>query len=200
MKLVSGLPETRCGAGSKLEGTVNVRKFLPQLLKQYSIDMLIDAPCGDMNWMAQTDLRHVLYLGIEKDPVNALTARNKNFKPSTFAPLTKTIVEGDVLAIEKLTRFYSIHKNLLLCRDYIQHIPNAAIEAFIECIKQAPIDWLLITCHDYASNIELDVHGIFRPVNLRKPPFNFPEPVHMIVEPAGRFLGLWNVNSLRKEQ
>ena len=43
--------ESRSGEGSTLENTQNVRNELPKILKKYNIKSMLDAPCGDFNWM-----------------------------------------------------------------------------------------------------------------------------------------------------
>jgi hypothetical protein len=43
--------ESRSGEGSTLENTQNVRNELPIVLKKYKIKSVLDAPCGDFNWM-----------------------------------------------------------------------------------------------------------------------------------------------------
>jgi hypothetical protein len=49
MKFSGGLPETRCGAGSKMENTAQARAILPQVIAELKIKSLLDAPCGDFN-------------------------------------------------------------------------------------------------------------------------------------------------------
>ena len=43
--------ESASGLGSTLKYTENLRRELPQLLRQYSLGKVFDAPCGDFNWM-----------------------------------------------------------------------------------------------------------------------------------------------------
>ena len=43
--------ESRSGPGSTVDGTTNLRRYLPTLFDEFSIRTVLDAPCGDFNWM-----------------------------------------------------------------------------------------------------------------------------------------------------
>ena len=47
----SGLPETACGRGSKLERTVAQRAALARWVEQYEIHSIVDIGAGDLNWI-----------------------------------------------------------------------------------------------------------------------------------------------------
>lgn len=51
----SGLPETPCGAGSKVSRTELIRKFLKKIYKKYDIKSVSDVGCGDQNWIHLVD-------------------------------------------------------------------------------------------------------------------------------------------------
>lgn len=46
----SGLPETRCGAGSTVEATIQHRKFLARAAIEHKIRTVVDVGAGDLNW------------------------------------------------------------------------------------------------------------------------------------------------------
>lgn len=50
-----GFPETVSGGGSTIKNTQDVRKFLPEVIEQYGIQSMFDAPCGDRNWIKTLD-------------------------------------------------------------------------------------------------------------------------------------------------
>src|SRR6185369_10677934 len=68
-------PESASGRGSTLQRTTVIRRVLPALLKDVGAESLLDAPCGDFNWMRSTELRSVKYIGA--DVVPKLIARNE---------------------------------------------------------------------------------------------------------------------------
>src|SRR5688500_1614611 len=60
-----GDPESVSGRGSTLARTVNIRKALPELLRSINARSLLDAPCGDFNWMRLVDLGEIRYTGVD---------------------------------------------------------------------------------------------------------------------------------------
>jgi len=50
------------GNGSELDAVENLIKELPLLLKKYNIKIIIDAPCGDYNWMKNLNYEFESYL------------------------------------------------------------------------------------------------------------------------------------------
>src|SRR4051794_6314922 len=55
---------TRSGAGSTLAGTPGFREFLVEVIREYDIASIFDAPCGDFHWMKEVPLPDELsYLG-----------------------------------------------------------------------------------------------------------------------------------------
>ena len=51
-----GSNESRSGLGSNLDLTHQVRRALPPLLRGLAVKSMLDAPCGDYNWMPHVDL------------------------------------------------------------------------------------------------------------------------------------------------
>ena len=43
---------TVCGWGSEIEHTENIRKQLPQIIKDYGSKSVNDAGCGDLHWIS----------------------------------------------------------------------------------------------------------------------------------------------------
>src|SRR5258708_29390938 len=71
-----GQHDSVSGPGSILESTVNLRTELPGLLKKYNIRTVIDAACGDFNWMKDCKIEIDNYTGI--DIVEDLITANNN--------------------------------------------------------------------------------------------------------------------------
>jgi hypothetical protein len=51
-----GDDESVSGPGSSLTRTAKLRRELPALLQKVGARTLLDAPCGDFNWMKDTPL------------------------------------------------------------------------------------------------------------------------------------------------
>lgn len=188
MKFSCGLPETACGAGSRVSYTSGLREWLSLLLWELKIDTLLDAPCGDFNWMAHTDLTGVRYIGIDYD-MEHLKAADRESVPKKFSPLSKTLIYAD-LVTDTLPR-----ADMVLCREFFQHLPNSLVAAVIRNFVLSGSSWLLATSHNNVVNKNIAGPGGFRPLNLMAPPFSFPSP-HRSIEDApgsGRILGLWTM-------
>ena len=47
--------ESRSGIGSTVDGTAKLREELPRLVQSLGATSLLDAPCGDFNWMREVE-------------------------------------------------------------------------------------------------------------------------------------------------
>ena len=56
--------ESLSGPGSTIEYTENIRKEIPELINQFSVQKILDAPCGDYNWFRKVPRnKNVFYIG-----------------------------------------------------------------------------------------------------------------------------------------
>jgi hypothetical protein len=65
--------ETRSGSGSTIAATEPIRAELPRLFADLGIEILVDAGCGDCNWIHQITEELRLYLGFDLMPFCAAT-------------------------------------------------------------------------------------------------------------------------------
>src|SRR5689334_10848100 len=68
-------PESVSGRGSTLARTQVITSQLPPLLRELGAGTLLDAACGDFNWMRRVELGEVKYVGV--DVVPGLISRNR---------------------------------------------------------------------------------------------------------------------------
>ncbi len=188
MPFTGGLPETACGAGSTFENTENVREWLPRMFSRLRVMKVLDAPCGDFNWMSKTDLYGIEYIGADYDATHCAWVRARESQPSKFKPHSKTAVTLDIC------RDSLPSADLMLCRDFLQHLPNVSVYDVLKNFKASNIPWLLATSHDNDENKDIEEAGMFRSVNLTAAPFNLPPPREAIADGDGRILGLWHRN------
>jgi hypothetical protein len=176
--------ESLSGAGSSLEATKNLRAALPGLISKYGIRSMLDAPCGDFYWFRHVDLPGgVTYLGADvvDELVNANQQKYGN-GPYSFRPLDITT--------DELPRV-----DLWLCRDVLFHFSDRDIFRTLRRFANSEIEYLLTTSHTEASRNQDIPTGDFRLLNLKLPPFDFPEPEVWIDDwipgyPVRR-MGLW---------
>jgi hypothetical protein len=185
MEFTGGLPETRCGLGSTVRFTEQLRPQLENLFRFLGVTSIVDAPCGDFNWMSRVDLSQIKYTGIDRDRDNLLKATRLS-EPEHFAPRVKVILELD------LTFHVLPTADLILCRDFLQHLPKSDIRQVLFNFKRSGAKWVLITNHEqWVKNEDIERPGGFFPVNLMMEPFYFPPPVDRIVDGHRRTLSLW---------
>lgn len=181
-----GDPESVSGRGSTLARTAEVRRVLPEVLAGVGARTLLDAPCGDFNWMRRVALGGVEYTGA--DVVPEIVERNRRL----YAGPGVSFVVADV------TRDRLPRADLVLCRDCFIHLSFRDVFAAVANFKRAGSGFLLATTHVAVTENEDIRTGGWRSVNLQAPPFNFPPPRRLIVEDAelGKCLGLWSLEEL----
>lgn len=192
MLFSAGRPETLCGAGSTLENTVSIRAWLPSIFQELKIKSLLDAPCGDFNWMSHTDLSWIDYCGVDFDAEHIAVAARRYSAPG-YAPKSKRLFELDI-AYDELPR-----ADLVLCREFLQHLPNEHVGQVIQSFRDSGSEWFLATSHDNEFNTDIPVAGMFRPLNLTKAPFQLPSARQSVEDQpgSGRILGLWHRSDLQ---
>ena len=179
-------PETVSGRGSTLARAATIMSHLPSLLQELNAETLLDAPCGDFNWMRYTKLGAVEYIGA--DVVPDLIARNR----SLYGGAGRTFVVLDV------TRDRLPRADAILCRDCLIHLSFGRIHAAVANFKKSGARHLLCTTHTTVRENTDCPDGGWRSVNLELPPFHFPPPLKLLVEDAelGKCLGVWRLDEL----
>src|SRR5687767_10886725 len=103
------------GTGSSLGVTGPVREGLCEVFAQFSIRSLVDAPCGDANWISEITSGLDAYTGI--DIVADLIEENRR----RYADRPNmSFQHGDIANLP------FPHADAVLCRDCLVHLPFAA--------------------------------------------------------------------------
>jgi hypothetical protein len=181
-----GSRESISGCGSQLNRTVTIRRELRQWIGANNIRSIFDAPCGDYNWMNEViKSSNVRYLGgdIVEEIIHTNSSKFATTDQISFAMfdiLQDTLPDADAW----------------VCRDVLFHFPNDAIATVLKRFEKSEIRFLL-TSHFKDTNEHPDIKfGGYRPVNLCRPPFNWPAPYMVIFDgdngaEADRYLGIW---------
>jgi hypothetical protein len=157
--------ESASGDGSTLEYTANLRKELPALFEKFAIKSVLDAPCGDFNWMREL-LRSsdIEYTGgdIVWPLIQSLNAQHG-------AP-GRVFIHLDLVA-GKLPK-----ADLMICRDCLFHLSFADTRAALENYLSSGTPYLLTTTHKNLSGwANQDIKtGFYRQIDLFAAPYNFP--------------------------
>ncbi|MCU0892253.1 MAG: methyltransferase domain-containing protein [Sandarakinorhabdus sp.] len=157
--------ESVSGVGSSLAQTEQIRTDLPKLVAQFGIKSILDAPCGDLNW-----IKHILpemgidYIGADiVEGVVELARSNNKYDRARFMQLD--IVKGPLPEAD-----------LWLCRDVLFHLSFNEIRSALTNFRNSGINYILVTSHKgaHVPNWNM-VTGDFRELNLFKSPFALPQ-------------------------
>jgi SAM-dependent methyltransferase len=162
--------ESVSGPGSELGQTEAIRRELPPLLRDLAARRILDAPCGDCNWMARVDLGSTAYVGV--DIVEELVARNQKL----YGPAGLEFARADI------TRDELPQADVILCRDALIHFETADVWRTLVNFARTGSHWLLSTSFVERDNERDIASGDFRPINLLRPPFNLAAPTRELDE------------------
>ncbi len=185
--------ESVSGPGSGIIRTSAFRDQLPRLLEELGVRTLLDAGCGDFNWLKEVRLDLESYIGVDvvEEIVSELSRRCAN-EHRRFLSL-------DIVS-DKLPQV-----DLILCRDCLVHLSFSQIFAALRNFKRSNSKYLLATTFTrFVDNADI-VMGEWRPINLQEPPFSLPPPLKLIDEKRGesggdysdKHLGLWELKDIK---
>lgn len=160
--------ESRSGEGSTLENTSSIRNELPKVLEKYEIKSMLDAPCGDFNWMQLiTQTLSIKYIGgdIVKPMIKQNNARYKNNDISfVHLDLTKTALP---------------EVDALFCRDCLFHLSYQDIASVLKNFLSSKITYLITTSHAAPNGPRIKnsniTTGDMRLLDLFSEPFSLPQ-------------------------
>ena len=185
--------DSRSGIGSALDATARLRAALPPLLRELNARVLLDVPCGDFGWLSKTDLEIGEYIGA--DIVAAIVEQNRNRYGDDPR---RRFVQRDITK-DDLPR-----ADVVLCRDCLVHLSNDDVFRAFRNLDRTGSRYVLTTTFvDLEGNSDI-ASGDWRPLNLRKAPFNLPTPLAVILEDcteeggayADKALALWEIGAL----
>ena len=136
---------------------------LISLLDDWNVRSLVDAPCGDFNWM-----RHVLgdrdlaYTGVD------IVAEVIDANSSVYASETRRFVCAD------MTRDDLPKADMIVCRDGLVHLSFADARAAIRNFRRSGSRYLLATTFVNHSRNRDVATGSWRALNLQAAPFPSP--------------------------
>jgi len=167
--------ETPSGGGSEILRTKAIRSQLVDMLRSLRVRSMLDAGCGDWNWMGRIDFGEIEVTGC--DIVEAVVAQNRKKYGKRFFVADITT---DPLPMT----------DLILCRLVLNHLSFANIEKALKNFSASGAAYMLITHYpNETQNIEKK-DGDWRPLNFCLPPFNLIEPLDTIAE-ENSYLTLW---------
>lgn len=176
------------GPGSTLAWSENARAALGDVIHDFAITSLLDAPCGDRTWIKAVDLARIRYTGV--DIVPELIARHREH-------CADEQVRFEVMDVVEAVP--AAH-DLILCRHLLNHLCAGDVLRALANFSASGSRWLLTTT--FVGNCQ----GLFHPdsspeasvpINLLEPPYSLPDPVRMYREGGHardrQFLALWKL-------
>lgn len=127
--------ESGSGTGSELRATVDIRERLSELLTRLGATSVLDAPCGDLNWMRHIELPVEEYYGV--DIVPSVIEKNQREYGD----------EQRQFDVADLTRDKLPRADLILCRDCLVHVSFQDAAAILENFRATGATWLLINTY-----------------------------------------------------
>jgi hypothetical protein len=182
--------ESKSGPSSTLARTEQIREQLPALLKRHSIKSILDAPCGDLNWMSTLLQKEFVEVYFGGDIVHDIILHNKE----KYADLKNS----QFLALD-ITKDILPNSDLLLCRDCLFHFSYADIRRFLINFSESDIPLLLTTTHYNSTNfLNKDIStGGWRWFDLFQEPLFFPHPIDRISDGTDRELCLFTKQQIK---
>jgi hypothetical protein len=176
--------ETRSGSGSTWQATHALIPALGALLEALDIRVLVDAGCGDVNWMSALTPRLALYFGL--DIVEHLALQNSRLLGHRA---------GHFFKVADITQDPLPRADAILSRNVLTHLSNAQVHAALRNFAASGARFLIASAHDgVVQNQEMQT-GVWRPLDLTQAPFHLPPPLQRIEDGKGRWLAVYPLHA-----
>lgn len=186
-----GSAESVSGPGSTTREAAFIADLI-SLLRRFEARTLLDAPCGDFNWIGEVADSVEQYVGIEVVP--ELIEHN----------LRHHLTDRRRFALADISRDPLPRADVILCRDCLVHFSRQDIRATLANFRRSGSRYLLTTTFlNRGTNTYIST-GAWQPLNLQAAPFRFPPPLALVDERCthtggiyrDKRLGLWELASL----
>jgi len=180
------------GPGSDLVQTAVISSEIPAVIKEFDIQTMLDAPCGDFYWMRRVELGVKTYIGV--DIVRELVERHtRNHANANRRFMCRDITSDTLPCVD-----------MIFSRDALVHLSNSDAQAALANFKASGSKYLLMTTFAETPRNEDILTGGWRPINFQRAPFNLPPPLKLInehcTEDGGKYpdksLGLWKLEDI----
>ena len=182
-----GSKESRSGPGSNLVSTETIRRRLPDVFAELGVEVLVDACCGDVNWMSHISDGLRLYLGFDvvpgliKDNREKFQDRKNHFF-NVADVVTDTLPRGDAI----------------FCRDCLTHLAPDEVQRALQRFRESGSTYLIATTHPGGNNRDIKT-GEWCAMDLTQAPYNLPAPQMTVSEElpnTHKSLGVWKIEDI----
>lgn len=154
--------ESISGTGSELRATNDVVKCLGNWIEKYDIKVMLDIPCGDGNWQKRIPgIENVQYFGFDISGTAVSRAQEKNSQMGNMK-----------FAVLDVTSETPMKGDLVIMRDFLQHLPLEAGKSALKNAKAAGIRWVAVSTYPDSENVNVAGAGDMYWDNVQSSPFN----------------------------
>jgi SAM-dependent methyltransferase len=184
--------ESVSGPGSTRARGTDLTADLVALLERLETRTLLDAPCGDFNWIAAVADSVQAYVGV--DVVPELIEGNRRQHLTNRRRFVRADISRDPLP----------SADVILCRDCLVHFSTRDIWRTLANFRRSGARYLLTTTFvERGTNTHIRT-GAWQPLNLQAAPFRFPPALELVDERCthtggiyrDKRLGLWELAAL----
>lgn len=165
--LIDGKIETYSGPGSLLENTDLLIENLNKFIREFNIKSIIDAPCGDFNYMSKVNLDNINYLGLDvsKNAINRCNAKNQKSNIS--------------FRVSDATNESLPYADLILIKDLFLHLSFEHIKKILDNVKSSGCKYFATSRYSHGNEINKDKSSSLtaRSIEITTEPFNFNYPI-----------------------
>jgi hypothetical protein len=184
--------ESASGIGSDMASVGRVLRELPIILRRLGVKSIVDAPCGDMNWMRRLEHQFKSFIGIDIVPAIVCLLRQQIW-PEYYH-----------FQVGNITTDILPRADLVFCRDCLVHLPFEKIREAVRLFKKGGFLYIIATTFPARRDNQDCLVGQWRPLNMSVEPFCWMEPLLLLSErEAGdgfefpdKSLGVWALDSL----
>ena len=162
-----------------------------KLIDKYSINSMLDVPCGDWHWMNSVDLQGVEYIG--GDIVSEIVESNaKKYSTENTKFLEIDIVNDNLPKVD-----------LVFVRDCFVHLKDDDIVKALNNIAKSGSRYLASTTYPGHKNNGVIINkDRWRKLNLTKAPFLLTNELELLPDMANsnidkdKYMGVWEIDNL----
>jgi SAM-dependent methyltransferase len=182
--------ETCSGPGSTVARCQPVIRALTDLIDAFGVKSLLDAPCGDFNWMKEVPLSNVKYIGVDVVP-EMIDRNQKLYGNSRREFRCLDITRGPLPRVD-----------MIFCRDCLVHLSHANVFKALATFKRSGSRLLVATTFTARTTNEDITTGGWQAFNLERAPFFLPAPLRVVSDGCpdpnylDKTLGVWRIEQL----
>ncbi len=155
--------ESLSGEGSIIKNTFLIREAITGILSEFNIKTMLDAGCGDWNWMKEISSFLPDYTGLDVAPF--VIEGNKKYAKKNIRFINEA-------SLSFLKRIKNKEFDLILIRHILEHLPTYYnIDLLNEVKRCSKYALITSTLQETPTTNKTEIFGGYAPINLLKTPY-----------------------------